>query len=149
MNLTSRIFIWFLSAVVLTSTIGVPITKMICKLEDGKVVISLTEKQAACNHNETHQTKHDKKKSCCEAPEQSNASENCCDFSHKLLQLKEPSLVQKQFTLLAIPMMITNCFPMIIQSNLNTFPLFLDTHVKPPNLQLQSSNLTFIQQFLI
>lgn len=86
MKLTHKFITLFMAALMLISSAGVVVFKMVCLTGEGETKISLWETASSC----THEKKEVTKKSCCHAELETNTEEEskpCCHFSHNYVKL--------------------------------------------------------------
>lgn len=120
---------------------GIPVFKMICKAEAGKVVVSITNPDAQCEHN------HPEKPSCCHKPVEKAP---CCDFTHHTVQIKDNSTAGGESISLLSPLLITKVIiwprlALLLHAQQATTAL-----PRPPLLHLNNkSRLSITQVYLI
>lgn len=120
---------------------GVPVFKMICKAEAGKVVVSIINPDDQCEHHQPE------KPSCCHKEEKQAP---CCDFSHHTVQLKDESLPTGDAPILKTPVFITYAIVWPYVAALLPASIASPELPRPPLLNPNiQSRLSHIQVYLI
>jgi hypothetical protein len=132
---------------ILMAYAGVPVHSMICKM-DGHTAYALIKANAGCEHEE----KNTQKKSCCSESvedECEKPSDDCCEFSTKVLKIEEPFTPSKSLQVaLALPL-VDIFFSEIFNFSVNQTYHFVQHNKAPPDIGLASHNLVFISVFRI
>jgi hypothetical protein len=132
---------------ILLAYAGVPMYSMICKM-DGHTAYALIKENAGCKHEQ----KNTKKKSCCSENIEDaceKLSDDCCDFSTKVLKIEEPFTPSKSLQVALTPLSVDLIFNEIFYISVNQSNHFAQHNKVPPDIGIASHSLVFISAFRI
>lgn len=150
MKLTHKLITLVLAALMLVSSAGLMVFKMVCLTGEGETHVSLWEKANSCSHEKKVITK----KSCCHVEEETTTQEEskpCCEFSHTYLKLDKvttpPTHSAIQFD--AVWCIVPKQFSFAAIQQDYTTKNVVSLYCKPPPNSSGKSRLIAIQTFRI